>query len=636
MKRSKHSILEGTDYETPVYVIEADEDGPTAVVVGGVHGNEVTAPEAADLIKLWSISRGKLVVIPRANVPALEDGTRHGPSGDMNRHFPAGEQPLSEKARALWDEITRHNPDFVFDLHRSRGLYKRNPSGVGQAIFPTPNARTEANAALSHLNDAHVERSTHNFRVGNDQDGRNPLLSHKVGADLPAKGWLVETTHYRQSAKLQREQLEHAVQTLLWHATGGEMVVEDFGHENQIPKDGILEEFEDGDRDQDEDNDNNEDGSMADTARIEITAIDGEKRIPIPGATIRGVGDDRDDDLAIEFKGETGPDGTYTNTIFTNTYTIETSAPGFETTSFRAEIDQDWEVRVEVVPEFWRPSKRTKAHAQQLIEEIERMFRLNGGGVGIPNREPDAVLAFDDEDEYKGRLRNSGHNPSNHSIETAPDGDPALEIRYPKANPDAVRMNWRMADELGKDPKRAYIQYDLCLPEDYEFLVDAWNHGGSKLPGPAGNYGGRAMGGSRPEGRSWSIRPHTVRPAAGPHRRDLEIPGDYGLGSQIYHMDHVGKYGDHPLFDSSLEFGRFHSIGIFVEMNDVDEANGVAISYVDGKPVHERYDIRYRNDEDVGMREIWMGFYFGGGWGAQRENEKTWIRNFKIWDLDDE
>lgn len=246
MNREKYTIL-GAYETTPVYRTVAGSDGPTVVVVGGLHGNEVTGYEAANLIRCWSINKGELIVIPRANRPAIEDGTRSSTTRnqpDMNRQFPTGETPTHGIARGVWREITSNDADYVFDLHRSKGLYHRSPSGVGMAIFPTPSGRSAAESSLRHLNEGHVPQSSHHFKVGNDQTGANNLLSHKVGGDLDPDtlGWLIETTYYDQSGYVQRDQLEHAVEALLYHCGSG-IRVEDYGHHEHDIKDSVLEAY---------------------------------------------------------------------------------------------------------------------------------------------------------------------------------------------------------------------------------------------------------------------------------------------------------------------------------------------------------------------------------------------------------
>lgn len=253
MERTKHTILSGDD-ETSVYHLEAPSDGPTAVIVGGMHGNERAGIRAAELVRLWTISSGEIIVIPQANKQACDRGTRQAPGrGDLNRQFPTDSAPEGSVAKGLWKEITRHDPDYVFDLHRSVGLYQRSPEGVGMAIYPTPGGRGIAEDALGHMNEDHVPDGNAEFRVGNDQSGHNPLLSHKVGGDLdpPVKGWLIETTSHQQSLPVRVEQLEHSIETVLYHADdGGGITVDDYGHVDQEPKDGILDEYDDPNNDE--------------------------------------------------------------------------------------------------------------------------------------------------------------------------------------------------------------------------------------------------------------------------------------------------------------------------------------------------------------------------------------------------
>ena len=81
-RRSSDSIAVGTEWETPYYRIETGKPGPTVMIVGGVHGNEPGGWQAAEQIASWELSRGSLLVVPRANilrdagVPAHAPGTR--------------------------------------------------------------------------------------------------------------------------------------------------------------------------------------------------------------------------------------------------------------------------------------------------------------------------------------------------------------------------------------------------------------------------------------------------------------------------------------------------------------------------------------------------------------------------------
>lgn len=200
MGLSRRPIMEGTDRETPVFELEAPEPGPTAVVVGGVHGGETSGYRAAEEVVGWGVEQGTLVVIPWADVVALERNEREGPDGDLNRKFPAGREPTTDLARALWAEVERSDPDVVLDLHRSRGIYDAHHRWVGQAIFPTAagSAPADARAVIEHMNDEHVPwpMVAHRFAMGNTLTGEGPLLIHKVGGDLGRPGFLVELTDF--------------------------------------------------------------------------------------------------------------------------------------------------------------------------------------------------------------------------------------------------------------------------------------------------------------------------------------------------------------------------------------------------------------------------------------------------------
>lgn len=194
-------LLEGTKYETEVYIIDAPESGPTGVVVGGIHGDERSGYHAANAVSRWQFDAGRVVVLPRANEPAIKDKTRHGVGGDLNRQFPPEEEPTTKLARAIWsDVVVRSDPDFLIDLHRSKGIYEFHQSFVGQAIYPTDVGDAVSNAldTIALLNKEYVPwyMPYHDFRRGNIMDGTNPLLAHKAGGDLGLPAYIVETTTF--------------------------------------------------------------------------------------------------------------------------------------------------------------------------------------------------------------------------------------------------------------------------------------------------------------------------------------------------------------------------------------------------------------------------------------------------------
>lgn len=194
--RDHHTILEDTLYETNVSTIAAPNEGPTVVVVGGIHGNERGGIEAAHLATEYTIDRGTLVVIPEANKPAVKRDNNHGPNGDLNRQFPIGSEPTTIAARGIWDEVVDVDPDYLIDMHNATGIY--GSDGIGQSIFPTSNVVSATESTVDYMNTTHLpdsgSLSTHEFHIGPAISEQHPLLIHKAAADLDIDGWLTEVT----------------------------------------------------------------------------------------------------------------------------------------------------------------------------------------------------------------------------------------------------------------------------------------------------------------------------------------------------------------------------------------------------------------------------------------------------------
>ncbi|WP_252700053.1 PKD domain-containing protein [Natronosalvus vescus] len=198
--RESFEIMPGTDRETTVHVTDGPQEGPTVVVIGGIHGNETAGYVAAGEIANWEIGAGTLITIPEANAVAIEHGTRTDADGrDLNRQFPEGGEPGTELARAIWDVLLEYDPDVVIDLHESIGIYAGDPvDGVGQAIFHSggQGVTTAADDAITYVNEQYVEDDKLAFMTGGFTGPNTEptgLLVHKASRDLGADAFLVET-----------------------------------------------------------------------------------------------------------------------------------------------------------------------------------------------------------------------------------------------------------------------------------------------------------------------------------------------------------------------------------------------------------------------------------------------------------
>ena len=76
-------------------------------------------------------------MIPKANVTAISAGNRPY-NNDLNRQFPAdGSECKTKLATKIWHVLDVWDPDHVFTLHSSPGIYHSPDLGDGQSIFPT-------------------------------------------------------------------------------------------------------------------------------------------------------------------------------------------------------------------------------------------------------------------------------------------------------------------------------------------------------------------------------------------------------------------------------------------------------------------------------------------------------------------
>lgn len=196
--RDRRLLGEGTVYETPLYVVDARRDGPTAFLVGGMHGDERAGHRAADRIATWRIERGTMVVLPAANRIALDRDTRKGRHGDLNRQFPATDAraPRTPLAKAIWKTVVEYDPDWLADMHASVGIFGSGDGGVGQAIFPSSVAPAGRYAAdtVEAVNAAFGFSGSLAYRRGNVLNGDRPMLAHRAAELLDVPTFILETT----------------------------------------------------------------------------------------------------------------------------------------------------------------------------------------------------------------------------------------------------------------------------------------------------------------------------------------------------------------------------------------------------------------------------------------------------------
>lgn len=122
--RRVESRVLGSRAQVPVIEIDAGTPGPTLVVSGNLHGDELTgigACHALDRLLVDRLSRGRVVLLPTLNPGGLARGTRGLPDSDLdpNRAFPGrGRGNAAEQHSAsIWKLLRHIDPTALIDIH---------------------------------------------------------------------------------------------------------------------------------------------------------------------------------------------------------------------------------------------------------------------------------------------------------------------------------------------------------------------------------------------------------------------------------------------------------------------------------------------------------------------------------------
>ena len=141
-KRENLVYFPNTPYELNIYKIYGKQPGGTLMLIGGIQGNEPGGFLSADLYADMSLSKGNLIVVPRANFYSILLNQR-GPHGDMNRKFADRPEKMSMDDRivSILKELIAES-DYLLNLHDGSGYYYpqyisrwRNPRAFGQSII---------------------------------------------------------------------------------------------------------------------------------------------------------------------------------------------------------------------------------------------------------------------------------------------------------------------------------------------------------------------------------------------------------------------------------------------------------------------------------------------------------------------
>lgn len=140
-KRAHTVFFEGTDHELNVYRVYGKEKGKTILLIGGIQGDEPGGFLSADIYADLSLTKGNLIVVPRANFHSIVLNQRQV-NEDMNRKFAEdSKQNFEAKVVGILKELMAES-DCLLNLHDGSGFYSdswiddnRNPKRYGQSVI---------------------------------------------------------------------------------------------------------------------------------------------------------------------------------------------------------------------------------------------------------------------------------------------------------------------------------------------------------------------------------------------------------------------------------------------------------------------------------------------------------------------
>jgi len=136
-----YTFFSQTQHPLKVYYLEGNEPGPTVMIQAGIQGDETTGFYTAQLLSNASLQKGNLIIVPRANIPAILKGKRLI-NVDLNRRFDQEYSRFYEDRLARAIRFLIGQCDAFVHLHEGSGFYHpnyinslRNPNRWGQSFI---------------------------------------------------------------------------------------------------------------------------------------------------------------------------------------------------------------------------------------------------------------------------------------------------------------------------------------------------------------------------------------------------------------------------------------------------------------------------------------------------------------------
>lgn len=179
----------------PVEVVHGRRQGPTLLVCGGIHGDEINSVE---IVRRLMRSRriqglhGTLIAVPIVNVFGFMQHSRYLPDRrDLNRCFPGSETgSLGARVAALFSEQIVDHATHIIDLHTG-AIHRTNLPQIRAQLSPGSETERMANAfgAPVILNAELREGSLRHYA----QTRGIPVLTYEAGEALRFDEWAIST-----------------------------------------------------------------------------------------------------------------------------------------------------------------------------------------------------------------------------------------------------------------------------------------------------------------------------------------------------------------------------------------------------------------------------------------------------------
>jgi len=236
---SIHDPREGSPagrLEIPVGMIERG-NGPTAMLMGGVHGDEPAGPicliHLFERLAVMKNMAGRIIICPAANIPAIKAESRFAPQDhlNMNRCFPgdAAGTITPRICDQIYSQIAQH-ADCLVDVHSGGRGIKYAPAALfpitGDAILNSRclSLAKSFNSGIVHLHREQDLVPTH-LTACFQKDGK-PAVMVEVGgteyldSDLEASataGFMNMLVHINI---VQKREIPHKTKVLFVHRKG--------------------------------------------------------------------------------------------------------------------------------------------------------------------------------------------------------------------------------------------------------------------------------------------------------------------------------------------------------------------------------------------------------------------------------